>query len=276
MRKLKASSTRRIMLWFFDAPSNDPYVTLNFDVDVGPLRGFLDAYAREHGVRVGVHHAVTRAVARCLTELPALNVKVLGHALYALDSVNIAMPVHLEAADGRADETGMTIVRDVQRLSLKAVAACSRARAAEERTGRVTLSGSAAARRLARFVPDGLLRPALDWVRAALNHPLGYGLVESQFGVSSAVTNVGAVFNLPRGARFRAASATIPAGFGPVATVFAVAPTETAAVVEDGAVVTRTVLPLVMMVDHRAVDGVLMARAASRVCEALLAPETLA
>lgn len=180
-----------------------------------PAAGFLDAYAREHGVRVGVHHAVTRAVARCLTELPALNVKVLGHALYALDSVNIAMPVHLEAADGRADETGMTIVRDVQRLSLKAVAACSRARAAEERTGRVTLSGSAAARRLARFVPDGLLRPALDGVRAALNHPLGYGLVESQFGVSSAVTNVGAVFNLPRGARFRAASARTPRGLRP-------------------------------------------------------------
>ncbi|MEI8256366.1 MAG: hypothetical protein WCJ30_11900, partial [Deltaproteobacteria bacterium] len=70
-------------MWFFDEPSNDAYVSLTFDVTLRLLRGFLDAYQREHGVRVSVRHAVTRAVARGLVELPALNVKVLGGSLYA-------------------------------------------------------------------------------------------------------------------------------------------------------------------------------------------------
>lgn len=276
MRKLHSSSTRRILMWFFDEPSNDPYVSLTFDVDVTPLRTFLDAYQREHGVRVGVQHAITRAVARCLVELPALNVKVLGGSLYALDGVNIAVPVHLASEGGGGDETGMTIVRDVHRKSLREVAESTRATAKDEREGRSTFSGSAAARRAARFVPDGMLRPALEVARRIINHPLGYGLLESQVGISSGVTNVGAVFSLPQGARFRAASATIPTKLGPIATLFGVGPTELAAVSVDGAVVTRTVLPIMMIVDHRAVDGVLMAKAAGRVCEALLAPECLA
>ncbi len=263
-------------MWFFDEPSNDPYVSLTFDVDVAPLRAFLDAYEREHGVRASVQHAVTRAVARCLVELPALNVKVLGGSLYALDGVNIATPVHLASEGGGGDETGMAIVHDVHRKSLAEVARSARESASHERADRATFSGSAIARRAARFVPDAVLHPALDVARWMLTHPAGYRVLESQFGISSAVTNVGAVFSLPRGARFRAASATIPTKLGPVATVFGVAPTEVAAVVEDGVVVTRTVLPILMVVDHRAVDGVLMARAASRVCEALLAPASLA
>lgn len=264
-------------MWFFDEPSNDPYVSLTFDVDVAPLRRFLDAYEREHGVRASIQHAMTRAVARCLVELPALNVKALGGSLYALDGVNLAVPVHLASKTGRGgDETGMTILRDVHRTSLGEVARAMRERASDERTGRITLSGSAVARRVARFVPDGVLRPALGVARWMLTHPAGYRALESHFGISSAVTNVGAVFSLPRGARFRAASASIPSKLGPVASVFGVAPTEPAAVVEDGALVTRTVLPIVMIVDHRAVDGVLMATAASRVCESLLAPESLA
>ena len=69
MRPMKLSTTRKTLLWFFDDPSNDPYVSLTFDVEVAPMRRFLDAYEREHGERVGLHHAVTKAVARCLVDL---------------------------------------------------------------------------------------------------------------------------------------------------------------------------------------------------------------
>lgn len=74
MKRLSLSATRRTILWFFDEPSHDPCVTLNFDVDLAPVRTFLDAFAREHGERIGVQHVLTKAVARCLVELPALNV----------------------------------------------------------------------------------------------------------------------------------------------------------------------------------------------------------
>jgi len=93
--------------------------------------------------------------------------------------------------------------------------------------------------------------------------------------VSSGVTNVGAVFSLPRGARFRSASATIPNKLGPVASVFGVAPAEDVVVAENGVPQGRTVLPIVMIVDHRAIDGFLMATAAKYVAEGLLEPARL-
>lgn len=271
MRPLPLSTTRRTLLWFFDGPSNDPYVSLTFDVETAALRTFLDAYEREHGARVGLHHAVTKAVARCLSDLPALNVKILGDAIHALDRVDVAMPVHLAAKRG-GDETGMVIVKGVDRMTLAELAAATRQRADEERTGKAGLGGSAVMRRAARYMPDALLRSSLNAGRLLLSRPSTYRLLEDAFGVSSAVTNVGAVFTLPKGARFRAASATIPAKLGHIASVFAVAPTEEAAIADEGRVEARTVLPIVMIVDHRAIDGVLMATAATRVAEALLAP----
>lgn len=275
MKKLHVSSTRRLVLWFYDEPSCDPYVSLNFDVDVGPLRTFLDAFEREHGERIGVQHVMTKAVARCLEQLPALNVKVLGRTLYGLDRIDIAMPVHLAAGASGGDETGMTIVHHVDRCSLLEVARATRKGARDEREGRMTAGGSSVARAVARWVPDRVLRTALDSATKALASPTAYRLLESQFGVSSGVTNVGAVFALPKGVHFRGASATVPHKLGHIASLFGVAPTEEIAAIEDGAVVARRVLPILMVVDHRAIDGVLMATAAARVAESLLDPSRL-
>ncbi len=275
MKRLTPSATRRILLWFFDAPSADPYVSLTFDVDVGPVRAFLDAFAREHGERVGVHHVLTKAVARCLGEMPALNVKILGRELYQLDRVHIAMPVHLDRHGRGGDETGMTLVHDVDRKSLLDIARDTRRNVAAERDDRATLSGSGLPRRAIRMLPGRALRAGLGVVQWAMQQPTTYRVV-SDLAVSSAVTNVGAVFALPPGARFRAASATIPGKLGPVASVFGVAPVEESVVAEQGVPTCRPVLPIVMIVDHRAIDGFLMANAAKHVAEGLLDPARLA
>ena len=61
MKRISESSARRFLLWFFDAPRNDPYVSLTFDVNVEPALGFLDAFKREHGEqqRIGLQHLMT-------------------------------------------------------------------------------------------------------------------------------------------------------------------------------------------------------------------------
>lgn len=276
MRPLLVSSTRKFALWYFDEPSNDPYVSLNFDVEVAAMRGFIDAVEREHGVRVGLHHVVTKAVARCLKQMPPLNVKILSGKLHQLERVDIAMPVHLGANKVGKDETALMVVHDVDQKSIVEVARHTRKGADDERQNKMTLGGTAVARAAARFLPQKVLRSALDGGRMLLSNAVTYRMLADNFGVSSGVTNVGAVFSLPKGARFRSASATISSKLGHVASVFGIAPTEDAAIVDNGEIVAKTVMPIVMIVDHRAIDGVLMATAASRLCELLLNPAELA
>lgn len=277
MKRISESSARRFLLWFFDAPRNDPYVSLTFDVNVEPALGFLDAFNREHPEqRIGVQHLMTKAVARCLGQVAPLNVKVFGRRIYQLDRVDIAMPVHLGAADSSGgDETGVLILRDADKKSLLEIARETRSTARAERSGEASAGGSATLRRWAKHIPRGVMYAGLEVTRALLQNPLTYGLLEGRLGASSAVTNVGAVFSLPAGARFRAGSASLPAKAGHFASVFGVAPIERAAVIEDGAIVSRKVLPVMMMVDHRAIDGVLMARAGAAVAAALLDPASL-
>ena len=264
-----------MMLWFYDEPSNDPYVSLTVDVTIEPALAFLDAFAREHGTRAGVQHLVTAAVARCLHEFPALNVKILAGGIYQLERIDIAVPVQLEGGSSARDQTGMVVVQGVDGLSLGEIAAHTRKRVAAERAGEHATTGTAGFRKLAATAPRvaGALFGAASRL---LQRPIGQRLISPWLSVSAGVTNIGAVFPMPPGARFRSAGLTMPTKLGHVASAFALAPACDAPVAEEGRVVVRRVLPIVMLVDHRAIDGYLMAKLGARLAELLLAPAALA
>lgn len=277
MKRLRPSTVRRFLLWYFDRPSNDPYVSLTFEVAVAPALEFLDAFAREHGSRVGLQHLVTKAVGQCLRDLPAVHVKIFGRSIYALDHVHVAAPVHL-GADPRAsggDETGLIIVRDVDRKGLAEIARETRRGASAERGDKASMQGSALLRRAARGAPAPLFYGGLALVGRLLERPEVHQLADEALGASSVVTNIGAVFRLPQGARFRSASLSVPDKAGPMTTVFGLGPVEAAPVVRDGRVQAGQVLPVLAVVDHRAVDGVLMATLASKLAGYLLDPRSL-
>lgn len=276
MRRLDLSETRRIMLWLFDEPSNDPYISMTFDVVIEPALRLRDAIEREHGERVGLQHIVTKAVARVVSEVAALNVKIVGRRIYQLDRVDLAVPVHLGSASRKSDETGMMLLTGADRMSLLDIARRTRRGAADEREGRASITGSAVSRRIARAVPDGVLYRALDAVGSLANKPWVQGVIDDRLGISSAVTNVGSIVGMPEGVRFRAASCTVPAKAGHVPSIFGIGPVQDAAVVEGGErVVVRKVLPIVLIADHRAIDGVLMGTTATKVAKAILNPEAL-
>lgn len=274
MHRIRVSGQRRMMLSLYDEPSSDPYVSITMDVTIEPAQGFLAAFAREHGERVGVQHLVTAAVARCLREMPALNVKIIGRDFYQLDRVDIAVPVHLEGRGSSEDQTGMTILHGVERMSLREIARETRARAGEERNGAVRSFGTAFGRHLAKRAPRAV-QAAADFASGALRHRAGYHLLGAWASVSTGVTNVGAVFSLPPGARFRSAALTMPGRLGHVSSAFALAPACDAPVAEDGKSVVRRVLPITMLVDHRAIDGYLMAKLGERLAASLLDPASL-
>lgn len=275
MRRISLSGQRRMMLWFFDRPSNDPYISITLDVDARPALDFLGAFEREHGVRAGLQHLVTAAVARCLHEIPALNVKVFDDEIWQLDRVDIAVPVRLDGEAHTTDQTGMVVLHEVDTLGLADIARMTRARAASERKGSLSAFGSAFARKLIGRAPHRVTKAALDMLGGTLQSSLGVRALGSLACVSTGVTNVGAVFKMPEGARFRSASFTIPSKLGPMASVFALAPVSDAPVARAGRVEVAPVLPVVMIVDHRAIDGYLIAKAGESLAAALLAPEKL-
>ena len=263
-----------MMLRFFERPSSDPYVSITMDVNLEPALEFLEAFEREHAERAGVQHLVTAAVARCLQEMPALNVKIVGRAFYQLDRVDIAVPVRLVATSSGDDQTGMVVLNGVEKKTLGEIARETKQRSHAERSGSVRAFGSAVGRRLAASAPSAA-ETAVELASSALSHPLGYRLLGPWATVSSGVTNVGAVFELPAGARFRSVSLTMPNRLGHVASAFALAPASDAPVAEDGRVVVRRVLPIMMVVDHRAIDGYLMAKLGERLGRLLLQPASL-
>lgn len=274
MRRMKVSGQRRLMLRFFEQPSSDPYVCITMDVNLEPALQFLDGVARESSERVGVQHLVTAAVARCLAEMPLLNVKIIGRSFYQLDRVDVAVPVRLSGDPSADDQTGMVVLHGVEEKTLAQIARETRERTSAERSGSVRAFGSAIGRRLAASAPSAA-ETAVELAASALSHPLGYRLLGPWATVSTGVTNVGAVFGLPGGARFRSVSLTMPNRLGHVASAFALAPASDAPVAEEGRVVVRRVLPIMMVVDHRAIDGYLMAKLGERLAEILLSPSEL-
>lgn len=275
MRRLDVSGQRRMMLSFFGEPSGDPYLCFTADVTIEAALRFLDAHEREHGVRAGLQHLVTAAVARCLHEMPALNVRIVGREFYQLDRVDIAVPVQLGGIGSRDDQTGLTIVHGVDKLTLAQIAEATRARVGEERAGAANLTGTGLVRRIARHAPRALEATA-NLASRALRYPATYSLLGPWSNVSTGVTNIGAVFQLPDGARFRSVSLTMPARLGHIASAFALAPACEAPVVEAGVVVARRVLPITMVLDHRVIDGFGAAKLGSRMAELLLEPTSLA
>lgn len=273
MRRIRVSGQRMLMLSFYDEPSCDPYVCITMDVTLEPAQQFLDAFEREHGERAGVQHLVTAAVGRCLHEMPSLNVKIVGREFYQLDRVDIAVPVHL-GRSAKGDDTGMTVLNGVERMTLRDVVRETRARVRAEREGSVRAFGTAFGRKLANQAPRAV-RLASDLASTALRYRAAYRLLGPWASVSTGVTNVGAVFALPQGARYRSAALTMPSKFGHVASAFALAPACDAPVAEEGRVAVRRVLPITMLVDHRAIDGYLMAKLGERLAELLLAPSAL-
>jgi pyruvate/2-oxoglutarate dehydrogenase complex dihydrolipoamide acyltransferase (E2) component len=248
---------------------------MTFDVDVRPAQEFLVAFEREHGVRAGVQHLVTAAVARCLHDIPALNVKVFDDDIYQLDRVDIAVPVRLEGATHTEDQTGMVVLHDVDKMGLGDIARMTRERTTSERKGTLNSFGSAFARKLVGRMPSRVSRRVLDVVGGALQSSLGARVLSPWARVSTGVTNIGAVFRMPEGARFRSASMTVPSKLGPMASVFAIAPVCEAPIVKAGRVEVGSVLPVVMVVDHRAVDGYLMAKLGERLATSVLDPTSL-
>jgi pyruvate dehydrogenase E2 component (dihydrolipoamide acetyltransferase) len=240
---------------------NDPQVFGTLDIDAAPLRAFIDE-AHAAGHRVTPTHLVGRAVAHALEAVPELNVRIRGGRVIRRESIDVFF---IAAVDAGNDLSGVKL-EGVDRISAVDVG-----RELSRRSVRLKAGDDpqfARTKRVTDLLPPSALRLALRagaFITQGLQREIPrLGLIRSPFG-SAMVSSVGML--------------GLPQGYAPLAWMYDVPLLVLAgeltykAVVVDGAVVAREVLPVSATIDHRYADGFQISRLMAAFREYLAAPQ---
>jgi len=222
---------------------DDPQIFGALEVDARPVLAYI-ARERAAGHHVTATHVVGRAVAHLLQEVPDLNVRIRGGRAYPRPSVDVFF---ITAVGNGRDLSGVKVV-DVPHKTAAEVAVELTERATAMKAGKDR--DFSKTKRMTDALPPGLLRVALRATaflteQLQLDIPM-LALRRSPFG-SAMITSVG-MFGLPQ-------------GFAPLAWMYdvpllvLVGEITAKAVVENGVVVAREMLPLTATIDHRYADG---------------------
>jgi len=241
----------------------DPSVYGTLEIDVEAARNLIGELRAESGRRVTMTHLVGRALALAIRERPEVNAIVRFGSLYQRETIDIFFQIAMDGGEdlngakiARADEKGVVEIA----AELEEVARAVRAR----RTDAVRT-----ARRF-KFMPPGLTGLAMKASAFAI-YDLGLDL--SRFGVpydgfgSAMITNV-ASFGLSTGH-----APLLPFSRCPI--IMLLGEIQERAVVRDGVVVPRPILPIGVTFDHRLLDGFQAGKMASRFKELLEQPRSL-
>lgn len=258
---VKLRGWRRVANAMWTAP-NDPQIFGALEIDATALRRFLEG-CRDLGAKVTPTHAVGRAVALTLREVPELNVRIVGGVAHPRPTIDVFF---MTAVEGGRDLSGVKIER-ADRKSILEVASELAERSGAAKAGRD--ADFSKSKRLMDALPMPLLRVALRltaWVAGDLDRSVpALGLARSPFG-SAAVTSVG--------------SFGLPMGFAPLSWMYKiplivlVGALEDKPVAVDGRVEVRPVLPITASIDHRFADGWHVARAMKAFRSYLESPAT--
>jgi len=239
---------------------NDPQIFGALDIDARPIRALI-AQATIAGHRLTPTHVVGRAVAHALFQVPELNT----HIAFGRSREHPTIDVFFIASVGKGNDLSGVKIRDAGGKSVVEIADELNERGHALKNGRD--KNFARSKKLTNAVPSLLLRPLLR-ASAFLTETLDLdlkplGLERRPFG-SAMVTSVG-MFGLPH-------------GFAPLAWMYGVpllvlvGELTTKAIVVDGRIEAREMLPITATIDHRYVDGAQIARAMKAFREYLAAP----
>lgn len=261
------SAVRRLLLWWFAWPSN-PYVTVNFVVDFAPARAWLASLAEP---RVTVNALLAAAVARTLRRHPQANAHVVGHRIVREPRVGVATMVNLLDAPGPR-EVAVALLEGADEMSLRELGARLRERVGQERGGEPHNPFIRGITRLAERAPRRVVFQAFDAMDAAMRRPAVARRFYDAVPATTALSNAGAAFSTGPGVWFRGADVAIPQRLVHVGTFWGVSAVQDEVVPVDGVPTVRPVLPVVLLFDHRLIDGVLGSRVVRTFSEILRDP----
>ncbi|NNL63534.1 MAG: hypothetical protein HKO69_06935 [Woeseiaceae bacterium] len=242
----------------------DSRVYGTLDIDVTEAKKFLDR-KREEGVKLTLVHLTTVVLARAVAfDVPEMNCFIRRGAIVGREHVDVMLPVQV------GGDTGVTaaIIRDAHARPVSDIAAEVRSKAKKSRAG----SEIKAAKNkyvLNRF-PWPLRRPVfrlLKWITVDMGMEIkALGLSAHSFG-SFVVSDIGS-FGLNTGMTSLMPAAKVPC-------VIVLGKMEEKAVVRNGEIVTRWMLPLTGTFDHRIVDGAQIGKFARGIKRGFRKPEWL-
>lgn len=252
----KPSIIREFLLWWFGPPYS-PWVSTSVAIDFSDSRAYLDTLAEQEGPRVSVQHLLTGAIGRALRDFPDANSRVIGGQIVPSDQVSVAMPVNLLGHKGGAEkELSAAIVDRADTRALRDIAALTRTTVKEERDGRVTNPIGRWLARGIKHLPGPAVRRTLDLMdRAAQHRPVADRLF-AQMPITTGLTNPGATLANQEGILFRGAAINLPGRLMQLGTVWAISAVQDEVIPIGGVPTVRPMLPVVLIFDHRLIDGV--------------------
>ena len=252
-------------------PPQDPTILGDTEIFADKLLAYLDDVREKTGKKVTVTHAVARGMASVLGAHPELNCLVRRGRIWMRRDVDVFLQVAVPHVDGKklagADLSG-AVVREADKRTTAEIAGeleamASRIRKHDDPMLKTTKNMLAI---LPPFFSGRLLR-----LLAYLTHDWGWdlrwmGVPDDPFG-SIMVTSLG-MFGIRN-----AYAPLFPQGRS--IGVLLVGATYDKAVVENGQVVARKVLPLCIALDHRMIDGLQASVILRELTRRLEQPETL-
>lgn len=268
----RPSPARRALTWWF-APPYNPWIAASFAVDASPARAYLAELRQRTGAKVSLNTLTAASIARALRAWPKANGRVVGGRILLDEHVGMAMPVNLLDTGRETSEVAMALVERVDTLPLAQLAEHTRSRFEAEREGRRSHPLAEAIWRLAHHAPDPVFEGALGALDRVVNHRWTGPSIYRRVGITTGLSNVGAAMTSDTGILFRAVSIAPPQRLFQVGTFWGASIVQDEVVAIGGRVEIRPMLPMVMLFDHRLIDGVAAGRLGGTFGEIFRAPE---
>ncbi len=269
------SVVRKMLMWWFRAPWGQTHVSVNIAVEMSPALAYLSALRDQDPElpKVTVQHLLAGAVGRTLSAFPMANARIVGSRIVPQSRVGVAMPVNLVGSDQeKGGELGMALVEDVHKRSLREISQHTRKAVAGERTGRSTNRFMRGMKALGLALPQPALDRMLNSMHAASQNPLLAERFHEMYPVTAGLTNPGAAIASVEGVRILGGAFTLPQRLVHIGTLWGISPIHEDVVAIGGKAVVGPVLPVMLMFDHRLVDGVMAGRMLSFFAQILRDP----
>lgn len=253
---MSASVVRKFMMWWFDRPFS-PWVCSNISIDFGNAQKYLEGLNESKETRISVQHLICAAIAASLSRHPYANSRIVGGRIDRPKNVSIAIPVNLLGHDGGNErELGLSIVAAAETLSLKELSRQSQEQLLVERSGIIENTFLQRILWIAGRLPLWLSGSLLSTIDFVLKRRWIWNRAQRSFPITAGLTNPGAVFELEDGILLRANSVHLPQRLVAVGTFWGTTTVQDEVVVVNKDIAIRPMLPVMLVFDHRIMDGV--------------------